>query len=103
MGDGLTPPLASTRRYVKLMPVVLCPPTRMQQERRLFFEFIKGVERFELRNGLDHYRVRPRARRRNQDGFGDGNDGTTRYCGEDDGATVLHLGPMLKASIRFYV
>lgn len=75
--------------------LTLCPvlASWMQQERKLFFEFIKDLEKFELRNGLDHYRVRPSPKARRRNGFGDG----------DDGTTVMHLGPMLKASIKFYV
>ncbi|CAN0050839.1 unnamed protein product [Ectocarpus sp. 12 AP-2014] len=62
-------------------------------ERKLFFEFIKDLEKFELRNGLDHYRVRSSRKATRRNGSGD----------DDDGTTVLHLGPMLKASIKFYV
>lgn len=45
-----------------------------------------------MRNGLDHFRVRS--------DLGDGNAGTGS---REDATTVLHLGPMLKAAIRFYV
>lgn len=50
------------------------------------------MEKFEVRNGLDHFRVRPCGGRGNA-----GNDS------REDAMTVLHLGPMLKAAIRFYV
>lgn len=59
----------------------------------MFFEFVKGLESFELRNGLDHYRIRPRR--------GQANGSTDDPVKE--GATILHLGPMLKAAITFYV
>eukprot|EP00904_Undaria_pinnatifida_P000865 jgi/Undpi1/1077/HiC_scaffold_10.g04540.m1 len=61
-------------------------------EKKLFFEFVQGLEKFEVRNGLDHFRVRP-------DGGRDNSGASAR----EDATTVLHLGPMLKAAIRFYV
>lgn len=65
------------------------------QENKLFFEFIKGLEKFEHRNGLDHYRISS-AHQRNGRRNNGGNDWTEE-------TTVVHLGPMLKAAIRFYV
>lgn len=62
------------------------------QERKLFFEFLKGLERFEYRHGLDHYRMRPVGE---DVGGGSGRRG--------DGATIVHLGPMLKAAIKFHL
>lgn len=53
-------------------------------ERKLFHDFIKCMDKFEHKNGLDHYRY-----------------GTPEQ--EADGATVIHLGPTLKASIKFFV
>jgi len=73
------------------------------QERKLFFEFLRDLEKFESRNGLDHYRVRPGLAPRRRRGHENGDDGVgSRHCGED-GTTVVHLGPMLKAAIKFYV
>lgn len=77
-----------------------------QQERKLFFEFLRDIEKFERRNGLDHFRVRPSSTPRRHVGRGgDGADdgGTSDHCLGDDGTTVVYLGPMLKASIRFIV
>lgn len=62
------------------------------QEKKLFFEFVEGLEKFEVRNGLDHFCVRP------DSGRGNAGNGS-----KEDSTTVLHLGPMLKAAIRFYV
>lgn len=65
---------------------------KSRQEKRLFFEFVKDLETFEHRNGLDHHRVRS-----------EGHNGIVGTSSRDDGTTILHLGPMLKAAIRFYV
>ncbi len=73
------------------------------QERKLFFEFLRDLEKFESRNGLDHYRVRPSLASRRRRSLHDDDDGvSSRHC-EEDGTTVVHLGPMLKAAIKFYV
>lgn len=74
---------------------LVAPPTLSGscQENKLFFEFIKGLEKFEHRNGLDHYRISST----HKSNRSDGDDGWK------DGTTVVHLGPMLKAAIRFYV
>lgn len=86
------------------MAATRCSTICAQQERKLFFEFLRDLEEFERRNGLDHYRVRPSATPRWRRGLSGAVDaGTDGRCGEDDGTTVVHLGPMLKASIRFFV
>lgn len=64
---------------------------------------MKDLTDFEVRNGLDHFRVRPSSNPRRHQGIDGKSGGAGRRCGEDDGTTILHLGPMLKASIRFYV
>lgn len=81
---------------------VCCWDTK-KQERKLFFEFMKDLTAFEIRNGLDHFRVRPGSPPSRHDGIDGISGGSARRCMQDDGTTILHLGPMLKASIRFYV
>lgn len=82
-------------KYLKLTQYMF-PSARQKshQEKRLFFEFVKGIETFEHQNGLDHYYFCPRS---------EGHSGIVATGFQDDGTTTLHLGPVLKAAIKFYV